>query len=57
MESAKRKDYGSVDSRLFRLLVGGEPANYKKTENGIVFTGEGGGGNPLSWEVEFQTRL
>ena len=35
-----------------RLTVNGEEAEYEKTEDGIVFTGEGGGSNPLRWELE-----
>jgi len=35
-----------------RLTVNGRPAQYEKTENGIVFTGEGGGDSPLLWSLE-----
>ena len=37
----------------FRLLVNGEPASYERTENGIAFTGEGGAGAPLSWQISW----
>ena len=33
------------------LKVNGADAQYEKTENGIVFTGEGGGAAPLQWEI------
>ena len=37
----------------FRLKVNGEASAYQPTDNGIVFSGKGGGGVPLRWEIEF----
>jgi len=35
----------------FGLTVNGSAAQYERTENGIAFTGTGGGDSPLYWEI------
>ena len=39
--------------REFSLTVNGSAAQFEQTENGIAFTGEGGGANPLKFEIKF----
>lgn len=40
----------------FELMVNGKTAQYETTENGLRFTGEGGGESPLKWEIKMRGR-
>ena len=39
--------------KTFSLTVNGAPAVYTQTNNGITFTGQGGGGSPLQWSIKY----
>jgi hypothetical protein len=38
----------------FSLTVNGQESQYERTENGMRFTGGGGGDAPLTWEIEMK---